>query len=113
MDAMGFLQEVRDEGFDVIEAISEGRNRDRNRVEPIEQILAKLVLTAESFEIAIACRDDANIDFDLARVPYSGDGVALQNTQQRSLCRKWQLADLVKEDRTAIRFLEDALRTAF
>src|SRR5512147_2991019 len=59
-------------------------------------------------EVLVGCRDDANVNFDLAGPSHTMDILILQNPQHPDLRLEWQLAHFVQKDRSAI----GALKTA-
>src|SRR5262249_55370072 len=90
----------------VVFALSQGWYGNREDIQPVIEVLSELSVACELGEVAIGGRDDAHIDLD---GPLSSDGInlsRLQRAQQLDLHIKSEFADLVEEQRAAIRFLE-------
>src|SRR5687768_6772011 len=103
-----FTEEVLDEERHVFGAIAQRRKRehhDREAVVEIEPERARVDLRAQ---IAVRRGDHAHVDVDLLASAYAAEATALENTEQRGLELGSELADLVEEQRAAVRALERA-----
>ena len=84
---------------DVLASHPQGRDGQRQYVQAIEQILAKLAVLHEVEQFAIGRRDDADIDLHRLAAANGFDRAFLQRAQQFDLCCQRQFADLVEEQR--------------
>src|SRR5690606_27987206 len=96
-------QEVICEQRDVIVAIAERRQVQRDDVQPVVQVAAERAATDLLVEIAIRRRDDAHVDVDGLRRADGYDLALLQRAQQLHLQRGRHLGNLVEEERAAAR----------
>jgi hypothetical protein len=87
---------------------SRARNRDREHVEAVEEILAEGVVGDGGLEVAIGRRDDADVDLHRLVAAEPLDGALLNHPQQLDLNLERQVADLVEEDRRSVGGLEPA-----
>jgi hypothetical protein len=98
-------EELLGEQEHVVAALAQRRDPDREHVEAVEQVGAERSLRDRLLEGAVGRRDHAHVDAD--RAPTQALDLAfLQNAQQRDLRLERQLADLVEQDRAAIRHFE-------
>src|ERR1051326_362241 len=81
---------------------------DRNEIEPIEQIFAKLAARDHICEIAISRGDDTQIDSARNARAEHFIGAILQHAQQFHLRVSIEIADLIKKDRAAVGQFESA-----
>ena len=93
------LEEVLREQEDVAGAGAQRRHRDRDDVDPVEQILAEPLLVDLGLEIAVGRGDHAGLERDLLVAADRADLALLQHAQQLDLHLDRHLADLVEEDR--------------
>ena len=93
---------------DVLSALAQRRQADREDVEPVEEVLAERSLLDERAEAAIGGRNEADVDSDgLGR----SDGphlAILDDAQERRLELEGQVADFVEEERAAVRGLHQS-----
>src|SRR5262245_7224272 len=101
--------EVASERHDVVAALAQWRDMDRNDVEPIEEILAELSVLDAHLERTVGRGDDAQIDLDVARAAHPPEHALLEHPQKLRLAVQRHLADLVEEERAAIGQLHQAL----
>jgi hypothetical protein len=104
---------VPHEQRNVFHAFPEGRQANRENVEPVEQILAKCALDDPSFKIPVCRRDDPDVHGNPHRAPKPLDSTLFQHAEQLDLDVGRQVADLVEEDRRAIRQLETSVKAPF
>ena len=100
--------QVLDEQRDVLAAIAQRRERDREHVEPIVQVAAEAALAHFLGQIAVGRGDDAHVDVHRARAAQPLELSFLQHAQQLGLQLERQLADFVEEERAAVGELEAA-----
>ena len=100
-------EEVVDEEVDVLLALAQRRDQDRQHVEAVEEVLAEAARLRLGGEVAVRRRDDADVDLDVLRVAEAADRLLLQHAQQLHLEVERQLADLVEEERAAVGLLEE------
>ena len=81
---------------------------DRKDVQPIVEILAEFARLDGALEVLVRRGDDPDVDADRLAAAETLDLLGLQHPQQLDLPLERQLADLVEEDRRAVRLLEPA-----
>ena len=101
--------EVLDEQRDVLAALAQRRHRDRDDVQPVEQILLELAFADQLPQVAVGRGDDAHVDLDRALGSQRLELALLQHAQQLGLHGRRDDADLVEEDRAAVGEREPAL----
>ena len=87
---------------DVVAAFAQCGHLDRKHAESVEQILPKLAVDDEFFEIAIGRRNDPHVNGPRNVVADSFEFTFLQYTQQFALQFERNLAYLVEEYRAAV-----------
>ncbi len=100
------LDEVFHQDRDVIRTIAQRRQLNRENVQPIEQVLTKLALLDEQFQVSVCRGDHAHVNLHRLIASHSLERAVLQQSQHLRLCRRCHVADLVQEDRAAINLLE-------
>ena len=99
-------QEVRDEVADVLAALAQRRHSDLDHAQPVVEVGAEASGGDLGREVAIGGRDHAHVDgAGLVRADPLDDAV-LEHAQQLGLERQRGVADLVEEQRAAVRELE-------
>ena len=93
---------------DVVAALAQRRNLDREHRQPEEQVLAELPLGHPLLEVAVGRGDDADVDVQRLGAADPLETPLLERAQDLRLQRQRQLADLVEEQRAAMRQLEPA-----
>jgi hypothetical protein len=91
---------------DVVGAIAQRGNGDAQHVQPEEQILAEQAVLYELREILSGRRDAPHVDGQRGLGPDRPHLARLQHAQELPLQRQRQIADLVEEDRPALRLDE-------
>ena len=109
-DALRMLvDEVLDQQRDVVGAARAAAARDRDDVQPVEQIVPEPAFVDQLPQVAVGRRDHAHVDllgpFGAERL----DLALLQHAQQLGLQRRAHRADLVEEERAAVGQRELAL----
>ena len=92
----------------VVQALAERGHLDHVHVEPVEEILAEAARLHVGVEVAVGRGDDARLDRERARSAQAGDAAVLEHAEELGLRRAGQVADLVQEERAALRRLERA-----
>jgi outer membrane PBP1 activator LpoA protein len=103
---------VHEQLRNVFAPLTQRRHFDANHVEAMEQIFAEQALSHSLFEILMRRCDDAHVD---AHRNLSADAIELafrQHAQQPRLQLRRHVADLVEEQRAAVRLLEAAATLA-
>ena len=100
------LDEGPDERRNVFPAVAQRRNVNGKHLEAEEQVLAEPILAHRLTEVAIAGRNQADIDLHGSAAAQSLEGAILQHPQQFGLQLERELADLVEKQRAAIGDLE-------
>ncbi len=98
--------EVFDQQRNVVTPVPQGRHRDGEHIEAEKQILAEIARPHLFAQVDIGRGHDAHIHLDGARAADALDLPLLQCAQQLALRGERQRADLVQEQRAAIRPLE-------
>ncbi len=113
MAAICFLQaivELRDEVVgqqrDVLAPLAQRRDVDRHDVQPVEEVLAERPGAHLGQQVAVGRRDQADVDLDGLDAAHALELRLLQDAQQLHLHLDRDLADLVEEQRAAVRQLE-------
>jgi hypothetical protein len=75
------LGEVSYECRNVFTPLFERRDGDREHVEPVEEILAKLALLHRLPEVDVRCGDDSSPALQIARGPYRSKPVGFQDSK--------------------------------
>src|SRR5207248_2306466 len=84
----------------------QGRDQNREYVQPVIEIFAEAALARELGKIAIGGRDDAHVHLDGALGPDRINLAFLQGAQKLDLHVEPQLADLIEEEGAAVGFLK-------
>jgi hypothetical protein len=95
--------------LDVVAARAQRRHLEREDVEPMEEVFAKLAAAHRLARVAVGGGDDAHVGLDGARGADAHERAGLQHPQQANLQLERHLGDLVEEERAAIGLLEIAL----
>ena len=99
-------QVVLREEQDIFRPIAQRRQRERNDVEPIEQIFAETSRARPRFEIAIRRRNQPHVGLTLSRFAEPLIGPVVEKTQQARLGVRRQFADFVEKQCAAFGFLD-------
>ena len=102
------LHEVLGEQQHVARARGEVGHRDREHGKAVVEVLAELALGHHALEVAARRGDEAHVGADLHVRPDAREGALLQEPEQLHLERHAQVADLVEEQRAAVRRLRAA-----
>jgi hypothetical protein len=105
-------EEVLREQLDVLGALAQGRQPDREHAQAVEQVLAQLAVADGHRRLDVARGDDAHVDRHVALAADAGHAAGLEHAQQPDLQLRRHLADLVEEERPADRALEEAAMCA-
>jgi hypothetical protein len=99
---------VLGEQHPVVAAFAQRRQRDCADLEPVVEVLAKLARAYHRGEIAMGRGHQPHVDPARRRLAEPADFSLLQDAQEIALRYRRQVADLVEEDRAAMRRLEDS-----
>ena len=102
------LQEELDQRRDVLAALAQGRQVDRDDVEPVVQVLAEPAGVDLVEQVAVGGGDDPGVDLDGAGVADPLELPLLQDAEQLDLELGRGAVDLVEEDAAGVRGLEPA-----
>src|SRR5438105_2689162 len=102
-------EEMLGQARNILPALAQRRERDRNYVEAIEEVLAELALVDHLLEIAVGGSDDPDVDGDRLGGADGTDLAALEGAQELDLEGRRHLADLVEQQRPARGLLEEPL----
>ena len=103
------LQEARDEPGDVLRVVLQGRHADVDDVQPVVEVFAERAVRHHLREVAVRRGDEPEVDGLLRRAAEAADGLRLDRAEKGDLRRHVDLADLVEEERSAVRLLDAAL----
>ena len=101
-------QEMLGQERDVLAALAQRRQRDRDDVQAVVQVLAELPFGHELLQVPLRGGDDAHVHRERSRAADALDRPLLQHAQQLHLHRQRDVADLVEEDGAAFGHLEAA-----
>src|SRR5205085_3100424 len=93
----------------VVLPFAQRRKPNRNDAQSIVEVLPEMARRRVGGEVAVGGGDDADVDLDLARAADALELLLLQHAQQLRLEVEPHLADLVEEQRAAMRPLERPL----
>ena len=99
---------MANEHGDIARAVTQRRGKDRENLEPIKEIAAKLLFGDHLCQIAIGGGDQANIDVDGAGATEALDFPFLQSAQKLGLQVEREFADFIEEERALVREFEAA-----
>ena len=99
-------EEVIAEQRDVFGPLAQRRHAQRDRVDAEVQVLAQAALTQRHLEVDVGRADQSEIDRDQAIAADRPILALLQHAQQLRLQVRRHLADLVEQQRAALRHLE-------
>jgi len=91
---------------DVLLPLAQRRHREREHIEPIEQVLAKIAGGNLRRHVAVAGGDHADIDRDRPAAADALHLTLLQRTQQLGLQHQRQLRNLVQQQGPTVRLFE-------
>jgi hypothetical protein len=98
----------RPRAADVLRALAQRRQLDRDDVQAIEQVLAEPSLLHQLLQRHVRRGDDARVDDVHLVVAEPSHLAALEEAQQLDLRRQRHVADLVEEQRAALGLLDQA-----
>src|SRR5215467_1530122 len=96
------------ENLDVLAPIAQRRNGERDSGDTEVQVFAKEFFTDAIGQITVGGDDDADVNIDALRAADTFETALFENTEQLGLAGKRELADFVKEERSALRQLDFA-----
>ncbi len=108
MRAGELVDEEAHEQRDVLGALAQRRQRDREDVEAVVEVLAERLLADGLEQVAIGGGDDPDVDLDRRPAADALELALLEDAEQLGLGLQGQLADLVEEERAAVGQLEAA-----
>jgi len=90
------LEEPLGEWADLVGALAQGRDPQRHRVEPVQEVEPEPAGLDHRLEVAVGRRDHADVDVDLLVAADPRDLLGLEHAQECGLRRRRELADLVE-----------------
>ena len=90
----------------VLTSLAQRGQLDHDNVQPMPKVFAKLPARYECGQVAMRCRDHANIDRNGLAAADAGDHSFLQHAQQFCLCLQREIADLVEEECAVVGLLK-------
>ena len=117
LDRQAFLghlvEEMIDQQRDVFEPPAERGHLDRHHVQPVEEVFAKPARGHGVGQNHVGGSDHAAIGLDRVGSPHALESAVLKHAQQLRLHSQGHLADLVQEERAALREFEPPFLLAF
>ena len=104
-----FSRKCCDEQRDVVLALAQRRQLDRDDVQAVEEILAELALLHHLPQIDVGRGDDAHVDLDRLHAAEPHELALLDHAQQLGLRLERDVADLVEEDAALVGEVEQPL----
>src|SRR5213594_4982781 len=101
--------EERGEERDVLAPLGERRDADRQHLQSVEEVLAEAALGDRVLEVEVGRRDDAHVRALRLRAAERVVLLRLQEMEELRLRGMRELADLVEEERAALRAFDLAL----
>jgi hypothetical protein len=99
-------EEAKGEGGDVLASLAQRRQVDLDDLQPVVEVLAETPFAHLALEVAVGRGDDAHVDGERLGAAHPLEGALLQDPQHLRLRLRGHVADLVEEDRAAVRGLE-------
>ena len=103
------LGEVAREQQDVAAALAQRRQRERDHVEAVVEVLPERALRDRGLEIPVRGRDEAHVDRVGRTLTQRTRHLVLQHAQQLDLQRRGELRDFVQVQRAAVRLADEPL----
>ena len=103
-----FGDEQRGQRQNVFAAFAQRRDVQLHHVQPVKQVLAKSSRLDLLFEVAVRGGEDARVGLDFAIRADALKASVLRHAEQLGLELRRHLADLIEENRAAVRHLEPA-----
>ena len=97
---------MRGQQQQVVSALGEPGQRDRHDRQPVIEVLAEATFPDQRGHVAVRGGDDSHVHRNRHRASDALDLVLLQRAQDLALQRKTHVADLVEQQRAAVRALE-------
>jgi hypothetical protein len=101
-------EERQGDGFDVSRSLPKGRKVNRGTAKAIEEVLAKLTSAHHLGEVAVGGGDDPHVHRLRSRAPDGADLARFEGSEELNLNREGGVSDLVEEERSPGRALEEA-----
>src|SRR5690606_6766225 len=108
VSAGGTFEEVRGQPRDVLGPLTQRREMDLDRVQPVEQVLAEPALVDLATDVDVRRTDHTHIDTLRPRRTDALELAGLEHAQQLRLLAGRHVPDLVQEERAPVRELEIA-----
>ena len=102
-------QEMLDEQRDVLAPLAQRGQVDVHDVEPVVEVFAERALDHQVLQVLMRGRDHARVDLDRVGAADGPHLLLLQHAQQLDLQAHRHVADLVEQQRAAVRGLEQSL----
>src|SRR5437762_6149066 len=94
---------IGDWSSDVCSSDLKGRDFNRNDVETVVEVLTEAALADQRLEVAVGRRDDAHVHPDRVLAPNALERLLLERPEDFRLRLETHVADLVEEERAAVR----------
>jgi len=91
-------EKLASDGCDVATAIAEGRDREHETLEPVEQVAPELATRDALLEVGMGCGDDPDVGtLTAARSTHAADFIAVEGAKELGLSLERKVADLVEK----------------
>src|SRR5579863_4574855 len=100
------LEEMLDQGWNILFALAQRRQRDIDNVQPVIKILAKFVFLDQLAQVSVGGRKNADVNFDGFGSAQAHELALLNHAQELSLGLDADGPDLVEEYGSLVRHLE-------
>src|SRR5262249_19041326 len=97
--------------WNILPSLAQRRQADRKNMQPVIQVLAKILVLDLLKEVAIRRSNDAHVHPHRRVAAHAIEFTLLQNAEQLDLGFRRQFADFVEKDRAAIGQLKSPLAT--
>ncbi len=94
-------EEERRERRDFVLAFAQRRQREHGDAEAVEQVLAEAALARECVEVGVGRRDETHRHAARTKLAERLNFATLEEPQQLRLCREFEVAHFIKEQRAA------------
>src|SRR5437588_6696451 len=97
---------MRDEVRNVLAALAQWRQRDRENIQTVVEVDAKFAPLHHLHQVTVCCRHQPNVHLVSTSAAQAFELLFLQDTQQLGLQCRWNIAHLVQEERSLVGHFE-------
>src|SRR5579862_6246957 len=85
---------------------AQGREKERDHVEPVEKVLAKISFLNFLLQVFVGGRNNAHVHGEIISRSNGGKSLLLHHAQNLGLSAQTHIADFIQEKRSAVRLLK-------